>query len=307
MKIIPPITITDALLISSNITENDYAAYNAATTYALGDRCILASTHKIYESAQAGNTAHNPPDNLTGATPWWLDAGPTNRWAMLDGASVTQATNATSIVVALDSSNQSAAVLLEMDAVTLRVVTVDDDTSTTVLDETIALVSTSNVIDAWTYFFSPFFFTRNILVNLPLFPDSTTTATLTYTGGTAKCGDLFLGNVINLGKTKYGMGIGINSYSANSIDDFGNYTILRRPAAKKGNFDLTIRNSELEYILSMLFDYESVPVVWIATETEGVSSPTMIYGKYRDFSIVIPYLERSLCSIEIDGILSQRT
>jgi hypothetical protein len=43
MKIIRPMSVIDASLISSNVTEADYAAYNAGTTYALGDRVILIS------------------------------------------------------------------------------------------------------------------------------------------------------------------------------------------------------------------------------------------------------------------------
>jgi hypothetical protein len=48
MKIIRPITITEAMLTSTDVPETDYAAYNAGTTYYEGDRCI--SGHKIYES-----------------------------------------------------------------------------------------------------------------------------------------------------------------------------------------------------------------------------------------------------------------
>ena len=43
MIIVRPLPIIDARLTSSNVVETDYAAYNAATTYALGDRVILVS------------------------------------------------------------------------------------------------------------------------------------------------------------------------------------------------------------------------------------------------------------------------
>lgn len=43
MKIVRPMTVNDANLLSSNVAETDYAAYNAGTTYALGDRIILVS------------------------------------------------------------------------------------------------------------------------------------------------------------------------------------------------------------------------------------------------------------------------
>jgi len=43
MKIVRPMTVNDANLLSSNVAETDYAAYNAGTTYALSDRVILVS------------------------------------------------------------------------------------------------------------------------------------------------------------------------------------------------------------------------------------------------------------------------
>jgi hypothetical protein len=47
MKVIRPITINDAALASSNVAENDYAAYSAGTTYNLGDRAIYVGSNNI--------------------------------------------------------------------------------------------------------------------------------------------------------------------------------------------------------------------------------------------------------------------
>ena len=68
MRVIRPVIITDAMLISSTVAEPDVApdaaadpaAYSAGTTYALADRASLAATHRIYESLQAGNTGNSP-------------------------------------------------------------------------------------------------------------------------------------------------------------------------------------------------------------------------------------------------------
>ena len=81
MQFIKPVSISDATLISSTIAETDYSAWSSGTTYALGDKVILTSTHRVYESLQAANTNHNPTE---AASTWWLDIGPTNRWAMFD-------------------------------------------------------------------------------------------------------------------------------------------------------------------------------------------------------------------------------
>ncbi len=74
MKIIRPLTITDAVLAATNVPENDHPAYSGATTYALGDRVIVvgADIHKIYESLQASNTGHAPVTSPT----YWEDDRP---------------------------------------------------------------------------------------------------------------------------------------------------------------------------------------------------------------------------------------
>lgn len=43
MKIIRPMTVTNAVLNTTNITEADYSAYSAGTNYAAGDRAILVN------------------------------------------------------------------------------------------------------------------------------------------------------------------------------------------------------------------------------------------------------------------------
>lgn len=52
MKIVQPLVITDALLTSSNVTENDYTAWSATKVYNTGDRVmyVAANVHKNYES-----------------------------------------------------------------------------------------------------------------------------------------------------------------------------------------------------------------------------------------------------------------
>lgn len=86
MKIVRPMTVNDANLLSSNIAEMDYAAYNAATTYALKDRVILVSpaatvTMTIANPGVVTWTGHGLPDGTpivfttTGALPTGITAG----------------------------------------------------------------------------------------------------------------------------------------------------------------------------------------------------------------------------------------
>ena len=62
-----PFGITDAMLISSTVAENDYTAWNAATAYTAGDFVIrtTATTHSIYLRLLNGTSATAPKDDAT--------------------------------------------------------------------------------------------------------------------------------------------------------------------------------------------------------------------------------------------------
>jgi hypothetical protein len=75
VKIVPPITITDAMLVSSNVSEGPAAAYNAGTTYAAGDVVSYGGTllQIQWASLQGGNTGNTPDD--AASTDWWRAIG----------------------------------------------------------------------------------------------------------------------------------------------------------------------------------------------------------------------------------------
>ena len=81
-----PFVIADSNLTSSNVTEAEYSAYDAGTTYALGDRVRIVSptaavTMTIASPAVVTWTAHGLPDDTpvrfttTGALPTGITAG----------------------------------------------------------------------------------------------------------------------------------------------------------------------------------------------------------------------------------------
>lgn len=98
MQIVRPMTVNDANLLSSNVAETDYAAYNAGTTYGLGDRVILVSpsatvTISIANPGVVSWTGHGLPNGTpvvfttTGALPTGIVAG--TRYFIRDAATDT--------------------------------------------------------------------------------------------------------------------------------------------------------------------------------------------------------------------------
>lgn len=136
MKIIPPIPVTDAILVSSTVAEDDAPAYSAATTYAAGDKVI--SSHRVYESAQAANTGHSVLDPT-----WWTDIGPTKRWAPFDQAIGTYCTGASPIEIVLaPAQNTNAVALIDVSGIdTVRV--------RSTLQVSVARVNLCPDVDAW--------------------------------------------------------------------------------------------------------------------------------------------------------------
>jgi hypothetical protein len=301
MKIVRPVTILDAHLVSSSVPENDYAAWDSGTTYGLGDTVIYvaADTHWVVESLQAGNTAHTP----TGASAdtWWLLVGNTNRWDMFDGMVQSQTSAADEIAVTLTSTvaRVDSVALFNIDCAEARV-TVTNATDGVVYDETVSMVSPSGITDWYAYFFEPITrITDYVFTELPPYLSSEIDVTLTDTGGTAKCGACVIGLSREIGGTQYGAQTGIQDYSIKQQDDFGNYSILERAYNKRAVFQIMVENGLIDELQIILAGYRATPVIYVGTD---LYASTMIYGYYKDFSVVISYPTVSILSIELEGL-----
>tara|TARA_R110000782_G_scaffold270173_1_gene369796 strand:+ start:26 stop:928 length:903 start_codon:yes stop_codon:yes gene_type:complete len=299
MQAIDPLTITDSLFLSSNLAENDYAAWSAGTTYALGARVIVVSVHKVYESASSGNTGNDPTTDTTGTN--WLEVGATNKWKAFDQHISDPATNANTIQYVINSGTSIISSLaffgLSADAVQIQV----SYASTEVYNKTFQLLDTSPVIDWYTYFFLRITKLQELLVvDLPSYTDATVTITITDSGEVVKVGQVVLGSLVTLGRTGYGSSIGIEDYSRKERDTFGNVIILERAFAQKANYEVSILTVDARRVQRFLSDYRAKPIVWI-----GNQDPTyglIVYGFYTQFSINLSTYSTSYSTIEVEGL-----
>lgn len=297
MKVIKPMTIADANLVSCSVAENDFAAWSSGSTYALGDKVILTSTHRIYQSLQAGNTNNDPTD---AASVWWSDIGPTNRWAMLDGKVSTQTTATNSIEVTIEPgevcNGLSVLNLSNVSTVTVEVVSGVDTVYSRVSD------MTGPVGDWEEYFFDPIEFKTDLaLTDLPFYGDAEITVTLEGTGSIA-CGVLVLGRSHDLGRTKMGVKLGIIDYSKKESDEFGNPVgVIQRAFAKRFSVDLILDRARVDPVARLLADLRAAPAVWIGDDS-GYYTSLLAYGFYKQFEETIAYYDFSLCALEIEGL-----
>lgn len=303
MKLIKPTVLTDAMLSSSTAPETDFTAWSAVTAYVVGDKCIRVGTHRIYECL-VNNTNYTPEDNLTGATPKWLDIAPTNRWAMFDNVVGTSTTIASPLTVVIaPGESVSGAYLGELVGREATVSMKSAVAGSSVYSETINLDGTI-ISSFYDWFFQPYVqLTDVVLTDLPFhYYAPELTITITSTSGNVQCGVCKFGEAITIGGTEYGATAGIIDYSRKEADAFGNYAVVERSFSKRASFKVTTDLVDFNRIFRTLAALRATPCVWIGTE-EAFYEPLLVYGFFKDFSIDVAYPTMNYCSLEIEGLI----
>lgn len=253
LSVLVPTQITDAMLTSSTIAETDYAAYDNAHTYALGDRCIAA--HRIFESQIAANIGHPPTDpiNQFGTIVYWLDVGPTNRWAMFDGEVSSQSTATTSMTVVLKPGPFNAIYIDGMDAANLSI-TVKNSPGGTVIFTFNGALQGSVPTNYYDWYFMPFAPLRvKLLTGIAAYNNMELTATISGTvGSTVKCGVLAVGLLQVLGQTQQGAKAKPKNYGYVKIDDYGRAVIKKGKAATDVTASAKIDSYEARNVQAIL-------------------------------------------------------
>ncbi len=295
MKIIAPISIIDSVLVSSTVPETDYPAYDPKYSYMLGMYVIVTTgVHRVYQCLAGGSG--NP---VTDATKW-LDCGPTNRWRMHDQSLQSQTVNPGNITNTYQIPGRcNSLAALNIDAASMTV-TMTDVTDGVVYIKTIPLVSYVGINDWYSWFFEPIVRMSDIvLTDMPSYGNASLTVTFLSPAGNASVGGLVLGNCKTLGKTQYGMKLGITSFSTKVLDPFGNYTIVKRGYRKTGDFPVLVDSNYVDQLHRLLIGYRDTPIVYIGS---GKFQSDLIYGFYKDFSTTVAYPTKSLHTISVEGL-----
>lgn len=295
MRIIKPVDVTPAILTSSNVPETDYAAWSAATAYAVGDK--VTYNHRNYEALVAHTGAN--PETDTSDPPKWLDLGANNRWRMFDDrvGSLTEQTGSISVELQPGAVINSVALfnLQGRDAT----VTLTDPVDGIVYQRTVSLVD-AGVTDWYEWFFAPIGRqTDFVLLDLPAYGTATLSVVIDNAAGTAACGHLVMGRQAEIGVALYGSGVGITDYSRKEADAFGNAIVVERSFSKRAEFDVMVETHQISRVQRLLAGIRAQPVVWIGAE--GYES-TVLFGYYRDFSISISGPSASDATITVEGL-----
>ena len=298
MKVIKPVLIKAAMLTASTAAEPaaGETAWSAGTTYAVGANVILASTHRVYQSLQAANLAKSPDTSPL----WWLDTGPTNRWAMFDQQVSTLTTAASPLSVSIAPGAINSLALLGAVGSTAAVTMLDAPGGAQVYSATASLDS-SIVTDWWQYYFEPIVLTGELVfTNLPSYGAGVISVEITG-AGTVSCAGLVVGAVYDLGATNMGAKIGIVDFSRKDTDAFGVTTFVKRAFSRRVTAELYVTTLTLSKIQQLLAGLRATPCVWIGSEQSAYAS-LIVFGFYRDFSLTVSYPNYNLCNLEIEGL-----
>lgn len=295
MRYIIPTPITDAMLVSSSVAEADHPAWSAATAYAVGQRVIRTATHSIYERLTAGTSATPPEADAVN----WMRTGPTNRWAMLDGAVGTQTRDIGAVSVTISPGIVRGLALLDLDAEAVSVVVTAGGAEVYRYD--VAALATQELpTNAFDYCFDSIV-RRKVLVltNLPPYQEAQITIAVTGAGEVG-IGSCVAGPMYELGTLLAQPTIGIIDYSRKNIDDYGVVTVAERGFAKRLSAQIVLPSALVDTASTRLARVRAQPVVWVGSARYD---SLVVYGFVKDWSIVIPGLVNSTCSIEIEGLV----
>lgn len=296
VRLIPPVNITDANLLASNVPETEYPLYNSGTTYANG--AIVIAAHRIYRNNSGGNlTGVYPPDNLT----QWEDVAPSNRWAMFDLYSSTITENPESIVIDVKTGVAVNSIALINISGAYVDVTATHPINGVIFTKRYYLYRSDGIRGWYSYFFtkrSP----KNKLteLNIPAFRNITVRIEIHAPGGTAKCGSLLIGRYINLGQLLWGYSSELNDYSKKTIDENGYVNIQKGGYSFRPEFSMRVNDADLDSVGRTMARYRSTPAVWIAGTRHEIMT---VFGFYMSFRPVVNHGIFSECSLQIEGFI----
>ena len=281
--IIIPFAVNDANFTSSNVPENDYAAWLVGTTYAAGARVISTATHLIYESVAAGNTGNNPT-TAANVPSLWLKVGSTNRWRAFDNTLGQSTTNLNTITYVFGTTSRMDAVaFVGLVAISVQVV-VRNAANAITYNVTRNVLDISNVQD-WLGFvtFNDPTEPEVVFDNISAVSGASVSITITTaSGGTAEVAEIIPGRSEIIGTILAGTHSGFTDYSRKEIDDFGNITIVKRPTSRRAEWQILFLTASNRRIQRALEDARAAPAFFYAGDNLS-DFDVSIYGVVDDF------------------------
>lgn len=296
MKVVPPVEIAPAAMISNNVPETDNALWLVGTAYKVGDKVML--NHRNYEALVA-HTGRNPETD-TVSPPAWLDIGPTNRWKMFNkraGNTWTPGTftsNPESIDLTVRPGKRINSIgLIGVRAASMQIQMIVG--GSVVYDQTFSMSLKAG--GSWyRYYFGEFKSKDNVArFDLPPFNNADIRVIALAPGGTARIGMMIIGMAKTIGVAVHGTSLSTESYSSVKEDDFGNVTIVPRGKRRTIDFDIVLSSDQVSSTLRTLEPLSDTVALYVGSE--GLDY-TIIAGRFERLAMGLPMYGRANYSLE---------
>lgn len=236
-----------------------------------------------YESLLNSNYGHDPVSNPT----WWRRIGAANSWAMFDELLSSTTTAEGTLDVALWLQESTTLVLMGLkDVDTVRV------SLSSGPGADVDWIQTSIVTGK-----------RQAVIELPGGSALAEVRLSNALGATLQVGNVAWGSKQTLGEVRYGARAGIRDYSRKETNEFGETVFVRRAFAKTLTCTLEVQKADLAQVQLDLEDLRATPALWIGSSDPNFSQTLVVYGFYRDFYVSVDYPNKSLCSLELEGLI----
>lgn len=306
MQVIPPIEITPSMITYSSIPEPDYAGaseseWYSGVSYNIGDIVAYPPTHRKYKCVLATSGTTTPDLDTT----HWLDNGPTNKWAMFDlyRTTPTVVTSTFRVDISLGLNSPDSIAITSIDMTNIRIQLVYGEESI-VYDSGVITLETRTVADYYDFFYAPFnAYSRNVLkLDLPIYTNAI--LRITSTNSTGSIGNIIIGNKRYIGKTLRSSNNEALNFSVIDRDLFGNSIINIRRNIPKTNQSISIKKSNVPYVMQIREDLNAVPAVWFGldNQTEGYFDAMLVFGIYKTFSLTLNNNFYVDCTLELEEL-----
>lgn len=301
MKVVPPVEIAPAAMISNNVPETDNPLWLIGTAYTVGQKVML--NHRNYE-AMVANTGKNPETDTT-SPPIWLDLGPTNRWKMFNkraGNTWTIGTftsNPESIDLTVRPSKRINSIgLVGVRAASVQIQMIVG--GSVVYDQTFSMSKKAG--GSWyQYYFGEFKTKDNVArFDLPPFNGADIRVVALAPGSTARIGMMVIGMAKTIGTAVHGSSIADESFSSVKEDDFGNVTIIPRGKRQMVSFDIVLSSEEVSSVRRTLVPLSDTVALYVGSENLDY---TIIAGRFERLAMGLPTYGRANYSLETRSLI----
>lgn len=273
MKVLVPLEITDAMLISSTIAEPaaGEVAWVSGTTYAVDDVRIVAALHRKYIRLVAGAGTISPELDFAN----WTDYGPTARWAAFDTEVSTASATTTTMTYVLKPGFFNSIACYGLDGASISVTAKDATGGSVIFSYSGDLLSLP--LDWYDWAFGVVKTRPKIILSgITPYPDAELTITISAGAGVAvgvgmiAIGDFrpFMGDV-EWGGTQYGAAAELVNYSRISTDKYGTTKIINGRSVTDMRFKVSMPLDVADYFLANVQETLSTPAAWVGTDIAG--------------------------------------